>query len=121
MLDFLSENTDTLLSAKQIYECLKKFDISRSAVYRNLTDLEKSGEITRCSKTNSREVFYRYINADKCRECLHLSCKKCGKTFHMEENFADSIISNIAKNEEFQIDVGNTVLYGVCRNCSEGK
>ena len=118
LLTFLKENPDKKFSAKEIEQALKDKNISRSAVYRNLADLEAEGKIKRYSKTGSRETFFQYYDLQCCKTHIHLSCIKCGKIFHMENNIADLLINNVEEQEGFEIDKGETTLYGVCKNCS---
>lgn len=117
LLSFLSVHADEEFSARQISEMLDDSTISISAVYRNLAELEKGGKIRRISKNGSREVFYRYIDEKRCKNHLHLSCEKCGKTFHMNMSGTDELVKSVALGEEFAIDRVNTVLYGVCKEC----
>ncbi len=116
LLNFLSSHIDESLSVKQIIEALKQ-DMSSSAVYRNLAQLEKQNFIKRTSKIGNRMVFFKYIDTPECRESLHLSCKKCGKTYHMKETGADKLIRSVSEIEGFDIDKTETVLYGVCEKC----
>lgn len=117
LLAFLSEHADEKLSARQIEEALSDQGISISAVYRNLSELEKDNKIRRVSHSGSREVFYQYSDEAHCKDCLHLSCEKCGKTYHMNMPGAEMLINNLAQSDEFTIDKANTVLYGVCKEC----
>ena len=117
LLAFLEQHADEELSAKIIESELGGMGVSISAVYRNLSDLEKEGKVRRVSKSGSREVYYLYTDAHECRECLHLSCKKCGKTYHMNAECADMLINSLARSDEFTIDKSETVLYGVCKDC----
>ena len=121
LLNYLSAHADEKLSAKQIEENLSGEGISISAVYRNLSDLEKEGKIRRVNQSGSREVFYQYTDGEHCKNCLHLSCEKCGKTYHMNMQCAQMLIDNLAQNDEFMIDKANTVLYGICKNCGSSK
>lgn len=117
LLSFLSEHTDEELSARQIAQMLNDDSISVSAVYRNLSALEQEGKIRRIAKSGSREVFYQYTDSSFCKDCLHLSCEKCGKTYHMNMPDADRLVAALAQNDDFAIDKSATVLYGVCREC----
>ena len=117
LLLYLSEHADEVLSAKQIAEALSGEEISVSAVYRNLSALEETGKVKRVSRAGSREVFFRYVASPACRGCLHLSCKRCGKTFHMDAKDADELISRLAIKEQFLVDRAETVVYGVCGTC----
>ena len=106
LLSYLSSHADEKLSAKQLEEALCCEGISISAVYRNLSELEKEGKV-------------RYTEGLHCKECLHLSCEKCGKTYHMNSECAKILIENLAQSDEFAIDKASTVLYGVCRECQK--
>ena len=103
LLAFLSCHPDEQLSAKQIAAPLKEEGVSMSAVYRNLSELEAEGKVKRYSKPGARDVFYQYIAP--CRGCLHLSC---------------TLVRQLAETEAFRLDLGNTILYGLCKNCREG-
>ena len=115
LLTYLQSHPDETISAGQISRELN--GISVSAVYRNLSAMEEEGSVRRVSKQGSREVFYQYLDAGKCREHIHLSCKKCGKTFHMDAEQTEALVQSIAALDRFAVDRGDTVLYGVCEQC----
>ena len=116
LTEYLSSRTDESISASVIAEALSD-KISKSAVYRNLADMEAEGKLRRVANKGSREVIYQYVDEEKCHDCLHLSCKKCGKTYHMKHTAADSLIDNVKVNEEFVNNKEKTVLYGICKDC----
>ena len=117
LLSYLSGHADELLSVQEIADALEAEDVSRSAVYRNVTELEAEGKLRRDRGGDAREVFYRYIDAAPCRGSLHLSCKKCGRTFHMDSGGADALTRAVEKTEGFAVDRSDTVLYGMCADC----
>ncbi len=119
LLAYLHAHPDESFSARQIADALQTEDVSLSAVYRNLAALEAQGMIRRAPKDGSNEVFYRFTQADACKEHLHLSCSQCGKTFHMDVPATDSLVRQVAQTADFQIDRSNTVLYGICGACQE--
>ena len=116
LTDYLSAHTDENLSAGQIAEALAD-RISKSAVYRNLADMEAEGKLHRVASGGGREAVYRYSDEHKCSGCLHLSCKKCGKTLHMEKKIADELVTSVAMSDHFSIDKSETVIYGLCADC----
>lgn len=118
LTEYLSERTDESISANRIAEALAD-KISKSAVYRNLADMEAEGKLRRVASKGSREIIYQYVDEKKCRDCLHLSCKNCGKTYHMENAAAEKLISSVMQNEDFDIDKERTVLYGICKDCKK--
>lgn len=117
LLAFLSAHADEELSARQLETALSDVGVSISAVYRNLSDLEKEGKIRRVSKSGVREVLYQYIDSDVCRGFLHLSCEKCGKTYHMNMRGTEMLMNSVEQSDKFFINKANTVLYGVCKDC----
>ena len=117
LISLLSDNADKPMSVGDIAACLKDEGISVSAIYRNLSDLEKEGKVQRLTVGGSKKVYYRFTGAKKCEKHLHLSCFKCGQTFHMDVPSTDSLINNVLNESDFQIDSANTVLYGVCSKC----
>lgn len=118
LTEYLSDRTDESISANQIAEALSD-KISKSAVYRNLSDMEAEGKLRRVANKGGREIIYQYVDEEKCHDCLHLSCKKCGKTYHMQVPLAESLVKDVKKNESFEIDKEKTVLYGICKDCKE--
>lgn len=117
LLEYLSAHPDEKLSARHIAVALTDQGISLSAVYRNLAALEKSGMVKRCGISGSREVFYQFICTENCKEHLHLSCKQCGRIFHLNATDSDIFVKKLAENEFFAVDKAQTVVYGICKNC----
>ena len=118
LLGYLAEHTDEQLSVQTISEALEGEGVSLSALYRNLAELESEGKVKR-ELGAGREAFYRYTDSDRCAGCLHLQCKRCGRTFHMDNDSAARLIENVAKADGFEIDKSDTVLYGVCEKCGK--
>ena len=119
LLNYLHSHADETLTAGQISQDLP--EISVSAVYRNLSALEQDGAVRRVAKAGSREVFFQYREAEGCKDHLHLSCKKCGRTFHMDEAETAALVEAVAKLDGFAIDRSDTVLYGICNGCQEAE
>ena len=117
LLTFLHAHPDESFSARQIADALEAEGVSLSAVYRNLAALEAQGMIRRAAKDGGHEVFYRFTQADACKQHLHLSCSQCGKTFHMDVPATDSLVEQVEETAGFRVDRSNTVLYGVCGAC----
>jgi Fur family ferric uptake transcriptional regulator len=118
LTEYLSEHPDESLSANQIAEALES-KISKSAVYRNLADMEAEGKVRKTAQGSGREVYYQYTDNEHCRGHLHMSCKKCGKTYHMEDSIAELLVEGLSEKENFSIDKSETVLYGICGECNK--
>ena len=72
-----------------------------------------------------KSSVYQYIgNSCSCRDCFHAKCLRCGRLEHLE--CGDSVVfaRHLMAEHGFAIDCGQSVLYGVCRDCMkklEGK
>ncbi len=119
LINFFNSNHDKSFSAEEIAETLKDMDISVSAVYRNLAELEKDGKIKKISKSGTRKAYFQFVDCDECKEHLHITCTKCGKTTHLPDVDSIMIVQNVLHNTKFNIDKKNTVLYGLCDKCSK--
>ena len=117
LLAFLGEHPDELLTARQMADALAEKQISLSAVYRNLAQLEAEEKVRRSAKSGSHEAFYQYLDAEGCKGALHMSCVKCGKTFHMADSNAALFAKHLAQSEQFTLDAADTILYGICSDC----
>ena len=117
LMDYLISHTDETLPTSRIAEALSDEGISPSAIYRNLSALEKKGKLFRSMTPGSQELSYRYIGAEKCLGIVHLSCLHCGKTAHMEQEDADLLARRLKRKEGFALDREDTVLYGICAEC----
>ena len=73
--------------------------------------------VRRSAKIGSHEAFYQYLDAKGCKGALHMSCVKCGKTFHMADSNAALFAKHLAQSEQFTLDAADTILYGTCSDC----
>ena len=121
LIDFFEHNKDKVFSASEIVDALKKDDISLSAVYRNLKDLENDGKVKKLAKAQSRVVYYQYLDCASCKGHIHLSCTNCGNIVHLPEQESEVLEKTILKNSHFNIDKSSTILYGVCEKCNKKK
>ena len=117
LMTFLEDHPDESLTAADIAKALKEESISVSAVYRNLAALEEEGRVRRVSRSGGREAYYQFTDTEACRTHLHLLCKTCGATYHMDKSDADQLIRTLSEHERFAVDTVDTVLYGTCEAC----
>ena len=114
---FFAAHPDEAIPVSTIAAWLSSYGISQSSVYRNLSVMENEGTIRKVAKEGFREAAYRYLKAQRCGHMLHLSCIKCGKTYHLDLPSSENLISSVQNDAQFEIDSSSTVLYGICANC----
>lgn len=117
LLEYFADHADEALSVKKIADDLADKGISISAVYRNIAELEKENKLRKVNSKNSR-VEYRFTEAECCKRHMHLNCLSCGKTFHLDVESTDKLVSSVAKRSGFSVDSKCSVLYGVCERCN---
>lgn len=119
ILEYLESRKDACVTASEIAAALSSV-VSKSAVYRNLADLEKEGEVVRVSLSGDRSVGYRYAGSHSCRGKIHISCVKCGRTEHVSSAAASAFEAALALSDGFSLNKGECLLYGVCKTCHGG-
>lgn len=118
LLEFFNSNHDKSFTAQEIAEKTSSKDISQSAIYRNISTLEKSGKLRKTTKKGSHTAYYQYVDED-CENHVHISCTKCGKTEHLTSNDESQLIKNVLKNSSFELNTNETILYGICKDCKK--
>ena len=92
---YFSEHPDVSVTARQLCDVLNNGDqvkIGLSSIYRNLAALTKAGFILQTISQDSKEARYRYVSPETCGHRLHLTCLRCGKTFHMTQKLSDRLL-----------------------------
>ena len=117
LIHYLNSHAHEMLTANEIASALESQQISRSAVYRNLSSLVQEGILQKGAKSDSREATYQYIDADACHGKLHMTCKSCGKTIHLPEDETERIMNFLQAQENFFLAPSDTILYGECKEC----
>ncbi len=107
------------LSARDILDKFNNEEISISAIYRNLKEMEKEGHICKVVEKGRSEALYQYVHPHSCVGIIHLKCENCDNTYHINRHISHMII-NLA-NDDFNFTIKDTsaVLYGLCNTCVE--
>lgn len=119
ILHMLEQSQARHLSAEDIYKALLDSgeDVGLATVYRVLTQFEAAGLVTRHHFESGHSVFE--VNEGKHHD--HMLCVKCGKI----EEFVDEVIEErqraIAKKAGYAMTDHSLYIYGICKNCQQGK
>lgn len=103
-------------TADMVYQNIRNTipNISLGTVYRNLSLLSESGEITRLSCDGKVDRF----DADT-RPHYHFMCRKCGCVSDLLIPYADNLNREAAKDFDGTILDHSTIFTGYCKNCKE--
>lgn len=89
--------------------------VSRSTVYRSLSELEKAGLLRKVARSNDREIYehdYGYPQHD------HLICKKCGELTEFQNPELNEILEQVAAQYGFRMEGHRLEVSGICASCS---
>ena len=101
------------VTAEQVFDHVapKYPSISKTTVYRNMSQMAESGELLRIGNFDGS---YRYDH--NCHNHYHFVCEKCKRVFDMEGYFSD-IYDRIKNERGFMITGHNITFSGLCMDC----
>lgn len=121
LFEFLQENPDRGFTAIDLltYLQLNIEGVNKTTVYRNLDRLCEQGIIYKYREPEHEGWFYQYSTEHTpCNTHMHGKCSKCGKLFHIEDDFVNEFEKNVMENYGLKIDFGKTLIIGICKACS---
>ncbi len=119
LLDFFQNNTHRSVTAQDIFESLRDRNISMSAIYRNLSEMEKDRQICRVNDSSKPGVYYQYIDPVHCANVVHLKCQKCDTTFHLNQHISRMMVGYAKEEYDFDIKCTGAFLFGECEKCGK--
>jgi len=122
ILNYLIMHKDSHVTVNSISDYLtaQGTPVGTTTIYRHLEKLFEQGFVRKYTVDATTCACFQYASQDKdCHEHFHLKCEKCGKLIHLECSKLDGLLSHICAEHGFSIDPFRTVIYGMCRECSE--
>ena len=122
ILNYLIMHKDSHVTVNSISDYLtaQGTPVGTTTIYRHLEKLFEQGFVRKYTVDATTCACFQYASQDKdCHEQFHLKCEKCGKLIHLECSKLDGLLSHICAEHGFSIDPFRTVIYGMCRECSE--
>ncbi|HAF62852.1 MAG TPA: hypothetical protein DCK95_11090 [Anaerolineaceae bacterium] len=113
------ESQDDHLTAKEIYEIMKKTftAVDTSTIYRALERLVHVGKVS-VSDMGGTAVVYELVSKNPHH---HLVCEKCHKQITFRNEKVSDFLDSIEKESGFQITTNHLVLFGICPECQKKK
>lgn len=106
------------LTAAAIYDAVLAdagSDIDRATVYRTLDVLEEAGVIRHGHIGHGPTVYHLAEESGH----QHLVCSNCGRVISVEDEAIEPLVSGIADETGFQIDIEHFALSGRCAECRD--
>jgi len=103
------------VSAEEIHERVKELYpfVDISTVYRTLQLLKRLHIVT---ETDLGGGSVRYELSQQERH-HHLVCRRCGKTFPLDDDLIEPLRSALMKAHDFAADMEHFAIFGRCRAC----
>ena len=122
LIEYFKNNTKKQHSINEIITSVCPEGSGKSTVYRLLSQLTSSGVLIKLHGKNSKSILYQYVGeGTECNSHFHLKCSECGSLVHLDCKHATEISKHIFDEHNFRLDMKKTVMYGICRSCSEKK
>lgn len=122
IMDFIAGNKEGSFTAGDVHDYLasRSAPTNLSTVYRNLDKLVDRNILVKFKSSKSDAGLYRVVDSNhSCHRHLHLQCKSCGKIYHLGGEFMNNIDGYIKSSYNFTLDCQNSLLTGVCSECSK--
>ncbi len=88
--------------------------VNISTVYRTLELLEELG-LVRHTHLGHGAPTYSVAGDD---DHVHLVCRDCGEVEEASPTLIANVVTRLAKEKGFSVDVGHFALFGRCRDCT---
>ncbi len=114
ILRFFTENPDRCFTARDL---VGQVDAGEATIFRTLSTLTEEGKLKKFTGGSGESAYYQF-NASECALHIHLKCRGCGKLIHMDCAFMREILAHFKNEHAFTVDCGQTVIYGLCGDCT---
>jgi len=113
ILDIIHD-TQTRLTAEEIisYVQSRMPGVHKSTIYRTLELLEEAGCVYKSEIGD--QFIYHHAEAGHHH---HLVCRRCGKTFDLDENLFVPMERLLGEKYRFHVDLSHVVISGLCEGC----
>lgn len=116
IVEFFSRHKGQCFTAKEII-ISGEVSVGEATVYRTLTKLANQGVLKRFTAGDGTGACYQLTDGQSCCSHFHLKCERCQRLIHMDCGFMKEMQRHIEENHGFAVDVGRTVIYGLCDRC----
>ncbi len=119
IVDFFSRHRDGCFTAKELIRS-GEISVGEATVYRTLSKLASQGVLKRYTGDGAG-ASYQLSGSEECGSHFHLKCERCQKLIHMDCGFMADMKKHIESSHAFTVDIGKTVIYGLCADCENNE
>jgi len=116
VLDALFQSSGHVTATELVERVQARYaDAPPSTVYRTLDMLEQLGYVCHSHGRDGREEYHVMPE----QEHAHLACDGCGGSWEIAPAELRSLITTLAKNRSFRVNVSHLTVSGQCASCAE--
>jgi Fur family ferric uptake transcriptional regulator len=122
ILNFLQAHTDRQFTVEDIANeaTLDGVKIPTATIYRTLVFFEQHKLVNKfVVPGENRSCYQSVLSSRDCNSHYHLKCNTCGKLIHLDCDVMASFTRHMENEHGFVVDLGRTLLYGVCVDCKK--
>lgn len=123
ILDYLIRNKDRAVHVSDIIQHMdqEECSVNKTTVYRYLDKLVAEKTLMKyvADKGGKSRISVCRTAIQMIRKHLHLQCSECGKVIHLDCDFMKEISEHILSDHGFSLCCKDSILYGVCDECSK--
>ena len=124
LMDFLKKHPERAYTIDDIAAGMKSDPEfanppGKSTIYRLMPGLAQENLVKCFSAGRGTKATYQIMGGESCHFHIHLKCTGCGKLLHMSDEASKAISGNLLHDSGFMLDMGRTILFGLCGSCCE--
>ena len=124
LMDFLKKHPERAYTIDDIAAGMKSDPEfanppGKSTIYRLMPGLAQENLVKCFSAGRGTKTTYQIMGGESCHFHIHLKCTGCGKLLHMSDEASKAISGNLLHDSGFMLDMGRTILVGLCGSCCE--
>lgn len=120
VLQAFVDNPALHLSAEDVFDIVRRqsADIGLATVYRTLELLSELGFLQKIDFGDGRNRYE--LNSDgESHHHHHLICLNCGKVWECDDDLLETLETNIAEKNNFEIIDHHVKFFGYCKECNK--
>ena len=119
IVEFFNRHREGCFTAKELITS-GEISVGEATVYRTLSRLANQGVLKRYTGDGGGAT-YQLNESERCDSHFHLKCERCGTLIHMDCGFMAEMKKHIEQSHSFTVDIGKTVIYGLCGECENNR
>ena len=124
LMDFLKKHPERAYTIDDIAAGMKsdpEFSNppGQSTIYRLMPGLAQENLVKCFSAGRGTKATYQIMGGESCHFHIHLKCTGCGKLLHMSDEASKAISGNLLHDSGVMLDMGRTILFGLCGSSTE--